>query len=194
NITTGEGGMLTCDDDSFADEARALIAHGIKSSTFAREKVAQPWLRAAELPGHNYRLSNVLAAMGYHQLRKLDDMNRRRVAIAARFDAAFADLGAIVTPRVVDGATHVYQMYTVQVVDGDRNAIVHRLRAAGIGASVHFTPPAHLQPAYLERGSKRGDLPVTERLADTLITLPMFPDMSEDQQVAVIEQVRAAVG
>jgi perosamine synthetase len=185
NITTGEGGMFTTNDSGMAAKARAMASHGIASATFEREKKERPWLRAAVMAGHNYRLSNVLAAIGYHQLLKLDEMNARRVALARRYDQAFAGMEFIETPAVADGATHVYQMYTVRVPAGLRTGLLARLRGQGIGVSVHFDPPVHLQPYYRERYPDQ-DLPVTEDLSATLVTLPMFPHMSEAEQTYVV--------
>lgn len=194
NITTGEGGMLTCKDDEFARKVRALCAHGVSSTTLEREKQLRPWLRAAEIAGHNFRLSNVLAAIGYHQMQRLDAMNQRRVDIAHRYDAFLAELGgAIIAPKMEKDATHVYQMYTVTVHEQARDRIVNAMKADGIGVSVHFDPPVHLQPFYRERGWREGALPATERLSRELITLPIFPDMTEMQQDLVVANLQRAV-
>ena len=187
NITTGEGGMLTCEDEGFARRVRAFIAHGISSTTLERERVERPWIRAAEIAGHNYRLSNILAAIGYHQLLRLEEMNNKRVALARHYDALLADLAPVVrTPEVAEGATHVYQMYTIEVSEDLRNPLLHYLRERGVGASVHFDPPVHRQPFYLARGGARFELPVTDRLANNLITLPLYPDMTEEDQDYVV--------
>ena len=189
NITTGEGGMFTCHDDEFARKVRAIIAHGVSSTTLQREKVERPWLRTAEVAGHNYRLSNVLAAIGYHQIKKLDLLNARRVELANRYNEHLQDLKVLTTPSVIDGATHVYQMYTVTVPGAIRNEVVGRLRKDGIGASVHFDPPVHLQPFYIESGSYKGMLPTTERLSEELISLPIFPVMTITEQDRVINSL-----
>jgi len=194
NITTGEGGMLTCRDAEFAQKARALISHGIASTTEQREMSDRPWWRAADFAGHNYRLSNILAAIGYHQLQRLAEMNGRRVALAARYDKALAKVPQIRLPQVTDGATHVYQMYTVQTPGSIRDAIVAGLRQVGIGASVHFDPPVHLHPFYRTLGWREGQLPVTEDLARSVLSLPLFPDMSLPQQDRVIDALGAMLG
>jgi perosamine synthetase len=193
NITTGEGGMLTCRDGEFARKVRTLASHGITSTTMEREKSARPWLRVAEMAGHNFRLSNVLAAIGYHQLLRLGEMNGRRIALAARYDQAFASEPRIRRPAIADGATHVYQMYTVEVPEEIRDAVVTSLRRQGISASVHFDPPVHLHPFYRELGWHEGQLPITECLVRSLITLPIFPDMTLNEQDRVIETLTTAV-
>lgn len=195
NITTGEGGMFTCNDDATADKVRALIAHGVASTTYAREKVERPWLRAASMPGHNFRMPNPLAVLGWRQMQRLDAMNGRRQALARRYAEKLAPLAPTVTlPHVQADATHVWQMYTVEVPAAMRDRFVMSLRAKGIGASVHFDPPVHLQPYYAERWPELvGALPVTERLANELVTLPMFPDMSHEEQDWVVAAIEEAV-
>ncbi len=194
NITTAEGGMLTCNDETFARQVRALIAHGVTSTTLAREKVNKPWLRAAEFAGHNYRMPNPLAALGYYQLQRLEEMNNRRVSLAHRYNRLLAPLSpAIRLPLVAPGATHVYQMYTIQVEFEQRDEVLHYLRNHGVGASVHFDPPVHLQPYYQERGGRSGMFPATEKLANELITLPIYPDMTEEEQDWVVESLTQAL-
>lgn len=194
NITTGEGGMFTCQDDEIARKARALISHGIAKTTFAREKETKPWLRAAEMAGHNFRMPNPLAALGYHQLQKIDIMNDKRIQLAKRYDQLLASLSPDVRiPKVAEGAEHVYQMYTIEMNKDKRDNVLTQIRSQGVGASVHFDPPVHLQPYYLDNGCCLGMLPITERLVQELITLPMFPDMSEDDQDWVILCIKDAL-
>jgi perosamine synthetase len=194
SITTGEGGMLTCHDEKFARKARMLVSHGIPTTTLAREKATRPWLRSAEMAGHNYRMPNPLAALGYHQLQRLGELNNRRIELAKRYDALLSSLAPVVrTPAVADGATHVYQMYTIELKRGLRDAVVHHMRACGVGVSVHFDPPVHLQPYYSERGGHIGMLPVTELLSSKLVTLPIYPDMTNQEQDWVAHCLREAL-
>jgi perosamine synthetase len=181
NMTTGEGGILTVNDDKLAENARAMISHGIFSTTISREKEVKQWLRAASIAGHNYRMSNILAAIGYEQLKKIDLMNNKRVDLAHHYNNKINKLGYdIKVPTVKDGATHVYQMYTVQVPENRRDNIVINLRNKGIGASVHFEPPVHLQEYYKQKYNIIKGLTNTEKLSRTLITLPIYPAMTKD--------------
>jgi len=191
NLTTGEGGMYTTNDDAEAQRVRTLMGHGIASSTYQREKAERPWLRAATMAGYNFRMSNVLAALGVAQMKKLDAMNDRRRAIAARFSAGLA-LPEIDLPVELPGMHHVYQMYTVKVKGVDRTQFLRELRGLGIAASVHFDPPVHTQPYYRDKypGVK---LPVTEQLAETIVTLPMYPQMTDAEIEATIAGVQAAL-
>lgn len=194
NLTTGEGGMLTTNDDKLAAFARAAASHGIAKSTLERDQelaAKRPaWHKEATLPGYNFRLSNILAALGVEQLKKLDLMNQLRHNFAMWYDEAFADCEQIATPRTMPGNTHVYQMYTITVPAAKRNALVAHLNQQEIGAGVHFYPPVHLQPAYREEHGQTA-LPVTEKLAEEIVTLPMYPGMQQNELHYVIEQVLA---
>lgn len=193
NITTGEGGMFTTNDDEINHKARALIAHGISSTTFQREKVERPWLRAAEIAGHNYRMPNPLAALGYHQIQRLDEMNEKRVVLAELYNEKLASLAPDVeTPFVAEGANHVYQMYTICIKNGQRDFVVNELRSRGVGASVHFDPPVHMQPYYMNHHNcYEGMLPETEKLVSELVTLPIFPDMTVEELDFVVDTLTA---
>jgi len=191
NMTTGEGGMLTTDDEELAGKVKAMRGHGIESTTYEREKKEKPWLRAASYAGYNFRLCDILAAIGLIQLKKLDEMNELRRKHAAYLNKHL-NLGGINTPFESRDCKHVYQMYTVKVADGvDRTQFVQGLREMGVGASVHFDPPIHLQPYYLNGRFNRGDLSNTEKVADSIVTLPMYPQLQRedlDKMVSSIEE------
>lgn len=190
NITTGEGGMFTTTDQALADKARAIGGHGIMSTTFAREKKERPWLRAATYAGFNFRMSSVLAALGVVQMKKVDRLNdARRVASAqlnTLLDKNFFDL-----PVERPGYKHVYQMYTVKTKGLDRTKFLEKMRALGIGATVHFDPPVHQQPFY-EAYGKGADLKVTEQIAACIATLPMYPGLTEDDVRYMAKSANAA--
>ena len=192
NITTGEGGMLTTTDGALAEKVRALAGHGVASSTWAREKKEKPWLRAATYAGFNFRMSNVLAALGVVQLKKLARMNGARRRHATQYDALldkkFFDL-----PVEAAGRGHVYQMYTVKLKGIERTKFLAELRAQGIGATVHFDPPVHTQPFYAETlNSGKLALPVTNQVAACIVTLPIYPGMSEDEVSFVAQAANKA--
>jgi len=193
NMTTGEGGMLTTDDAELAEAVRTYVGHGIASSTLAREKKERPWLRAATLPGYNFRLTNFQAALGLGQLERLDAMNARRREHASWFTEHLRDVEGLDLPVEANNAVHVYQMYTVKLRGIDRTAFLAELRGKGIGASVHFDPPVHRQPWYAARDEyRKADLPVTDRVAASIVTLPLYPGMTEAQRECVSSAVAAA--
>ena len=196
NVTCGEGGMLTTNDDAFAARVRALLAHGITSTTAERERSIRPWYRSASYAGYNFRLSNVLAAIGVEQMKKLDAMNEARRRHAAYFNGKLARFEEIVLPTELPEAKHVYQMYTVRVRGVPRDEFLRGLRAKGIGVSVHFDPPVHLHEYY--RQTHPGvRLPVTESVSSSIVTLPMFPgltDVEREEVVRAVEEVLVDLG
>lgn len=192
NIATGEGGMLTTADGGLAAKARAIAGHGVATSTWAREKIEKPWLRAATFAGFNFRMSNLLAALGVVQMKKLDRMNDSRRRHAKQYNA-------LLNPELFDlpveapNRKHVYQMYTVKLKNADRTRFLTELRAQGIGATVHFDPPVHTQPFYTETmDCGKLDLPVTHKVSSSIVTLPLYPGMSEDDVSFVAEMANAA--
>ncbi|MFC1824274.1 DegT/DnrJ/EryC1/StrS family aminotransferase [Thermodesulfobacteriota bacterium] len=192
NITTGEGGMFTTDDDQLADKVRTLINHGIDKSTFARNGVKRDWFRVGRLAGYNFRLSNILATIGVEQMKKLDGMNTLRRKNSSYLIKQLKGIEDIELPRENEGCTHVYQMFTIKVKAEIRDDFVEKLRENGIGASVHFDPPVHLHPAYTEYAQNQ--LPVTERTAESILTLPMFPELKKIELDYIADTIREYYG
>jgi dTDP-4-amino-4,6-dideoxygalactose transaminase len=178
NMTTAEGGLITTDDDSLADWLRVYRNQGMRSRY------------QFEMLGYNFRLTDLAAAIGLVQLAKLERNTARRRAIAAGYDAAFADL-PVGIPVVPEGRTHVYHQYTIRV-GPDRDAVLGELRAAGVGADVYYPLPVHRQ-AYIQELGLHAELPVTDQAAAETIALPIFPGLSEDEQATVVEAVRSSV-
>ena len=191
NMTTAEGGMITTNDSALAQKIRAYIGHGIKSSTFEREKASRPWLRAASFPGYNFRMSNVHAAIGCAQMDKIEEMNDLRRAAAKEYDKKFASVDEISVQEIPTGRTHSYQMYTILIDPKvNRDQVVNTLNKKGVGASVHFDPPVHQHPAY---ESHKADLHVTEAVASQIITLPMYPSITQEELQYVVDQTKEAI-
>jgi perosamine synthetase len=178
NMTTGEGGFITTNDDAFADRLRLYRNQGMRSRY------------QFETLGFNYRMTDMYGAIGLVQLRKLDRNTARRQEIAAAYDAGFADLPAR-TPVVPDGRTHVYHQYTLEVGPA-RDAIIAAIKDGGVGADIYYPIPVHRQ-AYIQERGLHADLPVTDRAAAETIALPMYVSMTPEDQATVIEVVRAAV-
>ena len=178
NMTTGEGGLVTTNDDRLADWIRLYRNQGM------RERYHH------EILGYNFRLTDLQAAIGLVQLDKLERNTARRQAIAAAYDMAFADL-PVVLPAVPEGRTHVYHQYTVNV-GTERDAIVEDLRTAGIGVGIYYPIPVHRQAYILERGI-HADLPDTDAAAATSLSLPIFPGMREDEIATVVAAFRDVV-
>ena len=194
NMTTGEGGLLTTDDDKLAQKIKALLAHGIDKTTYEREDKEKSWYRSASYVGYNFRMSNILAALGVEQLKKLQDMNARRRDLAAEFSSRMADISEIKLPVEKPENEHVYQMYTIRLAGSlDRDVFVKSLNDKGVGASVHFYPPVHMMPPYRGDRYKRGDLSVTEKVMNEIVTLPLYPQMEEEDVTYLVKAVRETV-
>ncbi len=178
NMTTGEGGLITTDDDTLAGWIRLYRNQGM------RERYHH------EILGYNFRLTDVAAAIGLCQLDKLERNTARRQEIASRYDAAFADL-PIRTPVTPAGRTHVFHQYTIAVED-DRDGIVADLAAAGVATGIYYPIPVHRQAYVLERGI-HAELPVTDDASAHSLSLPMFPGLTSADQSVVIDAVRAAI-
>jgi perosamine synthetase len=191
NLTTGEGGMLTTDDDQLAAKIKALLAHGIDKSTYERDDQEKSWFRSASRVGYNFRMSNILAAIGVEQLKKLPEMNQKRRELASRLTTALSEIEEIAAPVEKFGNTHVYQMYTVRVGKGlDRDTFVRGLNQRGVGASIHFYPPVHHMSPYQGEQYRRDELPVTEKVIGEIVTLPMYPQMTDEELDYLIEAVK----
>lgn len=194
NITTGEGGMLTTDDEELADRVRAAVGHGIPSTTLNREGADRSWYRAATSAGYNYRMSNLQAALGCRQLSRLEELNELRRSHATALTEKLAGVDGVEPPVERGDRRHVYQMYTV-LTDPDlpRDDLVEALNERGIGASVHFYPPVHQQPRYEDSPGYRSPLPETEFVAENIVSLPMYPGLTDAQLDRIGAAVEAAI-
>lgn len=180
----GDAGAVLTDDQERADLVRAIANHG---------GVAK---YRHDVPGFNSRLDGLQAVVLRAKLARLADGNAARRAAAARYDELLADLaanGRIVLPTTDPGNVHVWHLYVVQVADADRDDLVGKLNAEGIGAGVHYPAPVHLTPAYRHLGHSRGDFPNAEKAADRILSLPLFPQITPDQQQRVVDTLAHAL-
>ncbi len=192
HVTTGEGGMIVTDNPAFASRMRMFRNHGISVDARAREERGTWYYEMVDL-GYNYRLTDIQCALGITQLRRLPRALARRRAIAARYDRAFADIPGIEPLAVSPDVRHAYHLYVVQVdpdrAGVDRDLAFQRLREMGVGVNVHYIP-VHLHPYYRKRlGTHPGMCPVAEAAYERILSLPMFPAMSDADVNRVIDAV-----
>lgn len=192
HITTGEGGMAVTDNEAFAQRMRQFRNHGISTDLHEREKRGTWFYEMREL-GFNYRLSDIQCALGLSQLSSLSGSLARRRNIARRYDEAFLKL-PFQPLEVESGVEHAYHLYVVRLdaqrLSADRGTVFQALRAEGIGVSVHY-PPVHLHPYYQRtQGTHEGMCPIAETAYDGLLSLPIFPGMTDRD----VDDVIAAVG
>jgi len=197
NMTTGEGGMITTADDELAERMRLLSLHGMSRDAWKRYTSAGSWYYEVVLPGYKDNMTDIQAALGIHQLRKLDGFIGTRQRYARLYDQAFADLPEIETPITHPDRSHIYHIYVIRLnlerLTIDRAQFIEELKALNIGSSVHFIP-VHLHPFYRETfGYRLGDCPVAERLYAQIISLPLFPGMTNHDVQDVIDAVRKVV-
>ncbi|TXI39858.1 MAG: UDP-4-amino-4,6-dideoxy-N-acetyl-beta-L-altrosamine transaminase [Mycobacterium sp.] len=185
-VTTGEGGAVTTNSDEFASALRQFRHHGIV------KRVDDPyWRYDVTAVGYNYRLTDMQAALGTSQMRRLDQFVARRNEIADRYRREFSDDGRVgLPPAAPVGSRHAHHLFPIMVDDRDR--VFDELRAAGIGVQLHYVPTYRFS-SFAGTGEP-ADFPETERAFSRMISLPMFPALSDNEQATVIETVAAAVG
>jgi perosamine synthetase len=193
HLTTCEGGMALTEDAAMAAHMRAFRNHGIGSDHRSREAAGAHAYDMAEL-GYNYRLPDVQCALGMAQLSRLDQWVSARQHIAALYDDALAGMVSAAPLKTHADRTHAHHLYVVKLANHiDRDRVFARLRAEGIGANVHYAP-VHLHSYYRKRGYKPGLAPVAEVVSKHVLTLPMFPAMSQGDVNRVVAALhRAAV-
>jgi UDP-4-amino-4-deoxy-L-arabinose-oxoglutarate aminotransferase len=195
NITTGEGGMVTCHDAALADRLRLGRFHGIRKDAWKNHARSGRDRYQVEAPGRKYNLTDLQAVIGVHQLKRLDWFNGERARLAQRYLAKLTGLaGALavpLTPPTDPASVHAWHIFVVLLdLDHfaiDRATVVERLEQAGIGTALHF-PPVHRQ-LYFANHAPAGTLPVSERVGERLLSLPLFPGMSD----ADVDRVVAAL-
>ncbi len=193
NITTAEGGMLTTNDKKLADTASSLSLHGMSKDAWDRYGEKGTWYYEVTLPGFKYNMFDIQAALGLCQLARYEELQARRDEIAAAYHTAFAGHPALIVPIARDHVRHVWHLYPIRLrpeaLKIDRAAFIKEMQARKIGTSVHFIP-VHLHPYYRDTyGYKRGDFPVAEAAYDNLISLPIYPRMTDTDVQDVIDAV-----
>ena len=180
NMTTGEGGMVTTSREDVAERVRLLREHGAKRRY------------EHEVLGYNYRMTDIAAAMGLVQLRKLDEMNERRRENAKVLTDELEGVEGVETPFVKPGVTHVFHQYTVRCRSRER--LTEVLEREGIGYGIHYPTPVHRQELYRRLGYSRLSLPEAERASREVLSLPVHPTLRREEVERVAEVVKRAAG
>lgn len=195
-ITTAEGGMAMTNSDELAERMRRLRTHGItRDPELMRETPTGPWYYEQLELGYNYRMTDIHAALGISQMKRLDEFVQRRSELADRYDKLLEDL-PVQRPTLIKDARSSWHLYPVRVQAADisrsHREIFESLREQNIGVNLHYMP-VHLQPYYRDLGFGEGQFPEAEFYGGDAISLPMFPAMSDGQQDTVIEALRSAL-
>lgn len=173
----GDGGAIFTNNDELADKMRMIVNHGMKRRYYHDEI------------GVNSRLDSIQAAILSIKLNHLDEYSEARQKAAAYYNEAFAGNQKIKTPVVDDATTHVYHQYTLVLVDVDREGLMAHLADKGIASAIYYPVPLHLQEAYLDPRYSEGDFPVTEMLSNSVISLPMHTELTNEIQKEITDAV-----
>ena len=193
HVTTGEGGMILTNDEALTRRLTLFRSHGITREESMMHRNEGGWYYEQLELSTNCRLTDIQSALGISQISKLDRFVQRRREIARRYDEAFAGLQGIVTPYQAPDGYNSYHLYVIQVTHMPRRDAFDKLRAAGIGVNVHYIP-VYKHPYYQTHGYADVRCPHAEALYERMISLPMYPLLTDAQQDYVIAQVRALRG
>jgi perosamine synthetase len=179
NITTGEGGMVTTNDDCVADRARLVRSHGMRKRYYH------------EMMGFNFRMTNIHAAIGMAQMPKLEGFYERRIANAAYLSERLPH-DRVRVPSIRPNTRHVFHQYTVRVLSPyDRDSVREQLAAAGVGSEIYYPVPVHKQQVYADLGYEEQSFPEAERAAAEVLSLPVHPGLSQDDLDTIVSAVKA---
>jgi perosamine synthetase len=191
NITTGEGGMVVTDDDELAERLRRLRSFDMNYEPAGHEE--EPWYQVTEGLGYNYNVTDLQAALGIAQLERLDDFKARRDEIIAQYNEAFGALRGVQTPPEPVRADPMYHLYAVEIgaeFGCDRKAFVNAMHAENIGVQVHYVP-LHYHPYFKDEfGYEPGMFPETESVYEGLVSLPLHPEMDNEDVAEVIHAIK----
>ncbi len=196
NITTGEGGMLTTDDDALADRLRPRRLHGMSRDAWRRYTAEGSWRYDVEYPGFKYNMTDINAALGLVQLPKMEQFRLAREQLAAVYTACLHDVPEVRTPVVHPDVKHAWHLYVLRVRPSariTRDRLIEELKQLGIGTSQHFIP-IHLH-SYFRRalGVEPADFPVATAAAESTLSLPLYPDLSARDAERVAVAIRRLV-
>jgi UDP-4-amino-4,6-dideoxy-N-acetyl-beta-L-altrosamine transaminase len=194
NLTSGEGGAVVAPDASIVERARRFRSHGlVRDRAQQRYPDEGPWHQEVHQIGLNYRLPDVLCALGITQLARLSQFKQKRTAIYERYVAGLSDLDNLVLPTQRDYVDPMWHLFPVRVQDGQRRRVFDFLRENGVLVQVNYIP-VYWHPAFEDLGYLRGQCPVAEQYYREEISLPMYADLGTADQDHVIELLHTALG
>jgi perosamine synthetase len=196
-ITTGEGGMACTNDDSLAERIRIMSLHGISKDARKRFTPEGSWYYEIVAPGFKYNLTDIAAAIGVHQLRKADRFRKERERVGALYKERLGAIEELILPIENQNRIHGWHLFVIRLRLGrlaiDRAQVIYEMKQNGIGASVHWMP-LHMHPYYRKTyGYRPEDLPVSAKLYPEIISLPIYPGMSESDVVNVCDTLSSII-
>ncbi|WBW99450.1 UDP-4-amino-4,6-dideoxy-N-acetyl-beta-L-altrosamine transaminase [Oceanirhabdus sp. W0125-5] len=197
NICTGEGGILTTNRDDIAQKLREISLHGMNKAAWNRYGKGGSWRYDVENPGYKYNMTDIQASLGLCQLSKLERMQKRREEIAEKYNKAFGEINEVTTPYTASYTRHAWHLYIIQLevekLKIDRDQFIEKLKEYNIGVSVHFIPVHYMSFYKNTFGYKVGDFPVVEEYFEKIISLPLYPKMSDEDVQYVIDVVERII-
>lgn len=188
-ITTGEGGMIMTDNEELYKRLVLFRSHGITRDNSMMTRNEGPWFYQQLDLGYNYRITDIQCALGCSQMRKLDKFLKRRRELVERYNNAFIECDNIVTPYQLPDTQSGWHLYIVQVKKHDRKQVFETLRDKGIGVNVHYIP-VYMHPYYQEHGYKDVHCVNAEEIYSHIISLPLYPGLTDEQQDYVIDTLK----
>jgi len=194
NISSGgEGGALATNDTQLAEKVRKLSLHGMSKDGWNRYKTGGKWAYDVSDLGYKYNMTDIAASFGIEQLIHIDDWHRRRIEIVKQYNNEMSDIKGLILPHHTNGDIHSWHLYVVRVLPNmwniNRNKLIEIINEEGIGTSVHYIP-VHMHSYYeIKYGYRPDDFPVSKELSETVITLPLYPKMTDEQVRFVISTI-----
>lgn len=189
-ITTGEGGMIVTDNEDFYKKMVLFRSHGITRDDSMMTRNDGPWFYQQFDLGYNYRITDIQCALGCSQMKKLDRFLACRKEIVARYNEAFADCDNIITPYQLSDTESGWHLYIIQVKNCDRRQVFENMREKGIGVNVHYIP-VYMHPYYQEHGYETVHCANAEEIYSHIISLPLYPGLTFEQQDYVIDALKS---
>ena len=193
-MTTCEGGMITTDNEEIYKKIKGFRAYCLtKDPGQLQDKTDGPWHYEIQGLGYNYRISDVMCALGRSQLKKLDRFVSKRREVAARYNEELKNVEGIILPYQKDGCNSSWHLYTIQVEDDRRLEVYTKMKEAGIGVDVHYLP-VYKHPYYQENGYKNVCCPNAEKVYSQILSIPIFYKLSYEEQTYVIDTIQNIMG
>ena len=183
NMMSGEGGLITTNDEEFAEKCRQFRHHG------QSEKTKYEYLDI----GYNYRMTDLCAAIALEQLKKIDGFSAKRISNAKKLSEGLSEIKGLILPRVKEENKHVFHQYTIRITEdfkSSRDEFINYLKKSGIGCGVYYPKPLHLHPHFSKMGYKEGDFPIAEKMSSQVVSLPVHPKVSENNIEFIIKKIK----
>lgn len=188
HITTAEGGMIVTNNREYYEKLLLFRTHGITRNADLMSHNEGDWYYEQIDVGYNFRITDVQCALGISQMKKLNRFIARRREIADKYNEAFKDIDNIIVPKQQEGCNNSWHLYVIQIMNIDRKEVFDKLKEAGIGVNVHYIP-VYSFPYYQQNGYEKVHCENAEKLYQHIISLPMYPDLTDEQQQYVIGKV-----